>query len=445
MPDKKNRIVLIGRPNTGKSTLFNIILHEKKAITSDIAGTTRDAIEAECEWQNKNFVLVDTAGLKTKTKTSIENNVQIQAEIALKKADVIIFVVDIRTGPTPQEINLAKELRKQDIPIILAINKAEGKKWRDNRSQFDKLGLDQIVISSIQGIGVGDLLDKAVSYLPKSPADIDNKESIIKVGIFGKPNAGKSSLLNAILGKEKVIVSEIPGTTRDAIDIKINYDNDNIIFYDTAGIKRRTKIKEDIERFSIARSLRVIKKIDIALYVLDVNKAITKQDLRILNRLSTLNKGVIIIANKWDLVIDNKGYKFEKEQIEIFLNYYQYYLKFLYWAPIIFISSKTGKNIEDVLPLLKNVNQERNKIIDPESLEEFIRTIYKKYPPPRLKKKNNPKIKKFIQIASNPPIFKVKIKEGDIINIFYVKYIEKELRKEFGFDGTGIKILVSSE
>ena len=445
MHDKKNRIVLIGRPNTGKSTLFNIILHEKKAITSDIAGTTRDAIEAECEWQNKSFTLVDTAGLKTKTTTSIEDNVQIQAEIALKKADVIIFVVDIRTGPTPQEINLSKELRKQNIPVILAINKAEGKKWKDDINQFDKLGLDQVVISSIQGVGVGDLLDRAVSYLTKSSIDDDNEEKIIKVGIFGKPNAGKSSLLNAILGKEKVIVSEIPGTTRDAIDIKINYDNDNIIFYDTAGIKRRTKIKEEIERFSIARSLRVIKKIDIALYVLDVNQAITKQDLRILNRLSTLNKGVIIIANKWDLVIDNKGDKFEKEQLEVFLNYFQYHLKFLYWAPIIFISSKTSKNIEDVLPLLKNVDQERNKVIDSESLEEFIRIIYKKYPPPRFKKKNNPKIKKFIQIASNPPIFKVKIKKGDIINIFYVKYIEKELRKEFGFDGTGIKILVSSD
>lgn len=445
MPDKKNRIVLIGRPNTGKSTLFNTILHENKAITSDIAGTTRDAINAECEWQNKSFILIDTAGLKIKTRTSIEDNVQIQAELALKKADVIIFVVDIRTGPTPQEINLAKELRKQDIPVILAINKAEGKKWRDDRSQFDKLGLDQVVISSIQGVGVGDLLDKAVSYLAKSSNDIYNEEGIIKVGIFGKPNAGKSSLLNAILGKEKVIVSEIPGTTRDAIDIKINYDNDKIIFYDTAGIKRRTKIKEEIERFSIARSLRVIKKIDIALYILDVNQAITKQDLRILNRLSTLNKGVIIIANKWDLIINNQGDNFEKEQLETFLNYYQYHLKFLYWAPVIFVSSKTGQNIEDILPLLKNVDQERNKVIDSESLKEFIDRIYKKYPPPRFKKKNHPKIKKFIQIASNPPIFKVKIKEGDIINIFYVKYIEKELRKEFGFDGTGINILVSSD
>lgn len=442
MPDKKNRVVLIGRPNTGKSTLFNNILNQRKAITSAVAGTTRDINTAECEWQGINFLLIDTAGLKEKIDSSFEENIQTQANLALEQADIIIFVVDIRTGPTPQEINLAKKLQKKEIPVLLAINKAEGKKWRDNAGSFNSLGFDSTIISSIKGIGVGDILDKITENLKKSPkSGID--EDFINVGIFGRPNAGKSSIFNRLAGEEKVIVSEIPGTTRDAIDIKLEYKDDKFIFYDTAGIKRRTKTKGEIETFSISRSIQVIKKIDIALFILDISEAITKQDLKIINKLTSFNKGVIIIANKWDKIINKINPKDLRELEEKYQKYLQYHLRFIYWAPVIFVSAKTGTNIEQILPTTIKVNKERSKVITSEKLAKFIHYTYRKNPPPRLKKKNPPKFKKFIQVGINPPIFKLFIKANDTIQPYYIKYIEKELRKTFGFDGTGIKILIS--
>jgi len=447
MTDKKNKIVaIIGRPNTGKSTLFNTIINEKKAITSDKAGTTRDSIHADCEWQGVKFELIDTAGLQLKTKSEIEDNVQIQAQEALKNSDLIIFVVDIRTGPTSQEINLISSLRKKKTPVILAVNKAEGKKWRDNISDFDKFGVEKVVISSIQEMGVGDLLDLVVEKLANVKIkDQSDKKKRIKVGIFGKPNAGKSSLLNSLAGQKKVVVSEIPGTTRDAIDIKISYPSFDIIFIDTAGIKRHAKIKENIERFSIERSLKVISKIDIALLVIDANIGISKQDLRIANKLVQHKKGVIIASNKWDLVLKKQNGRNKQELMEQFIKYYQYHLKFLFWAPIIFLSAKTGKNLENLIDIIKNVYNERKRIISKEDLEEFIAKTYKKYPPPRLKSKKHPQIKSFTQVNINPPTFKIKIKETDAIQRYYIKYIEKELRKAFGFDGTAVDIFVSSD
>ncbi len=447
MPDIKNKVVIIGRPNTGKSTLFNVILHEKKAITSEIAGTTRDIISAECQWSNKYFTLFDTAGLKIKSETEIETNIQLQAEAALKSADVIIFVVDIRTGPTPQEINIADQLRKKNIPVILAINKSEGKKWRDNAKQFDNFGFKKFLVSSIKGVGVGDLLDEVAKHIKRRPFinNNDTGDDYIKIGILGKPNAGKSFLLNRIIGKEKVLVSEIPGTTRDAIDIKIKDGDSSFIFFDTAGIKRQTKIKGEIDKFSISRSFRVIKEIDIALLVIDASEPVTKQDLKIADRLNTENKGIILIANKWDLVLKKHQGESEQKTLDEFIKYYQYFFEFLYWAPIIFVSAKSGQNIDIILPIIKDVYNQRNKKIDQAELDLFINKTYKKSPPPKLNKKKPPQIINFLQIATNPPVFKIIIAEGYTLKSNYIKFIGKELRKSFGFEGTGIKIIIKHQ
>lgn len=435
-------VTIIGRPNVGKSTLFNTLISQPKAIISEQAGTTRNVVKALCQWQGKEFELIDTGGLRTKTADDIETSVQKQSQLAADQADIIILVTDIRSGPTTQEIEVAHALQKTSQSVLLAVNKAEGKRGQDNVPAFHNLGLGKpYLVSAIQGTGTGDLLDAVVDRLDSQKSvPIESKEEI-KVGIFGKPNVGKSSILNALLGEPRAIVSEIPGTTRDTMDTKFVLKDYDLILVDTAGIKRRVKTKAKIDQLSMIRSLKTIKEVDVAIFVIDADQDISKQDLRIASEITDREKGVLILINKWDLILADSD-KDEKEEIAEFVRYYQHHLSFLYWAPILFTSAINGKNIDHIIGLVKKIYRERKKIIPAEDLQEFLAKTIEKNPPPSHRQKKRPEIKDLKQVSTNPPRFTMKVKGRVPIKRPYLKYLEKEMRREFGFEGIPIAIKI---
>lgn len=436
------KVVIIGRPNTGKSTLFNTLAERKKAITSEIAGTTRNIVSASCNWQGKEFLLTDTGGLQTKAADQIEQDVQIQAAMAIKEAEVIILLVDVRTGPTAAEINIAQTLQKSERPVILAANKADSGKWDEAGNAFLQLGLGEpLLISAIKGRGTGDLLDAITKHLVAGTdkAEIPPRPKI-KIGIFGKPNTGKSSLVNAILKEEKMIVSEVPGTTRDATDIMIKGKRHDFVLVDTAGIRRRTKIKDKIDRYSNIASLKTIKEIDIALFVIDANEELSKQDLQIASEIAESKKGLIMLVNKWDLILGKEKDKKEEDLIAKAVEYYRFRLPFLSWATILFTSATSGKNIERLISTARKVYQERQREVSPEDLSVWLEKTVAKYPPPSFRQKKRPQIPEIRQVSKNPPYFLITVKGKQPVKRPYIKYLEKELRREFGFEGTPLTI-----
>lgn len=440
---EKPTVAIIGRPNTGKSTLFNKILGERKAITNRIAGTTRDILSAEVTWAGKTFQILDTGGLQIEIKTKLEKDIHAQVEIALKKADVILFVVDIKEGLTRQDQIIAEKLRKIiGKKIIVVANKADNRRLREQAFEFYKLGLGEPqIISSISGVGIGDLLDR-ITWSFKKEEIKEFPKKAVKVGIFGKPNVGKSSLLNAILGKTRVLVSEIPGTTRDTIDTLISYQDHKIILIDTAGIRRRAKLKLPIEKISIKKSLATIKTCDVCLLVLDAKEKITHQDLYIAGEMVKNQKGILLIVNKWDLIKKNLSQQEIDLKMNQFINYLQSFFPFLYWAPIVFVSAKTHENIDKILELVLKVKKERNKIISEKELTNLQRDVTQKfYLPGRLKKKK-PTIKKFVQVSISPPKFELQVGEKDIVPNSYLNILEKKLREKYNFFGTPIIIKV---
>ena len=435
-------VVLIGRPNTGKSTLFNALAERKKAITSEIAGTTRNIIQANCSWQGKDFLLTDTGGLQTKSADQIETDVQKQAEAAIKQADVIVLLTDIRTGPTAAEINIAQTLQKSERTVILAANKADSNKWDEAGAALVKLGLGEpLLISALKGRGTGDLLDAITENLMADTATAKTPpRTTIKIGILGKPNVGKSSLLNAILQEEKVIVSDTPGTTRDATDITIRGKRHDFILVDTAGIRRRTKIKDKIDRYSNIASHKTIKEIDVALFVVDSSEDITKQDLQIASEIADNKKGLVLLANKWDLMAESTGEETEAAGMTKFVKYYRYCFPFLFWAPIIFTSATEGKNIKRIISTARKVFQERRKRVTEKELESWLTETVAKYPPPSFRQPRRPQITAIRQVTTSPPRFALTVKGKQPIKRPYLKYLEKELRKRFGFEGTPLTV-----
>jgi len=443
--NNKPIVTIIGRPNVGKSTLFNTLISQPKAITSQKAGTTRNVVRADCQWQGQDFELVDTGGLQKKTTDQIEVSVQAQSQLAVDQADVIVLVTDLRSGPTTQEIEVAHALQKIKKPVLLAVNKAEGTKWSAGAFEFDKLGLgESYLVSAIQGTGTGDLLDAVVARLDNQGQEPADSKKEIRVGIFGKTNVGKSSILNALLGESQAIVSEIPGTTRDTMDTKFALRDFNLILVDTAGIRRRTKVKAEIDRLSIIRSLKTIREIDVAIFVVDVGQDISKQDMRIASEITKREKGVLIAINKWDLILADTD-KDEKEEIARFVRYYQHHLPFLYWAPILFTSAVGGKNIDHIIGLVKKIYLERKKIIPATDLRVFLAETTAKNPPPSHHQKKRPVIEYIKQISTNPPRFSLKVKGKDPIKRQYLKYLERALRKEYGFEGVPLTIHVKKQ
>jgi GTP-binding protein len=451
---KLPKIIIMGRTNVGKSTLFNRLIGRGKALTSKIAGTTRDLNIGEVEWRGINFELIDTGGIETilpgqkVKKLSPEANKDFAIDIikktqsALKQADLILFTVDLQAGLMVADRELAKALKKYAKKIIFVANKADSLKLFPNVAEFYKLGLGEpVLVSGLNGAGTGDLLDVVIAELKKMKKTIGQPKvtpaQALKITIIGKPNVGKSSLLNAILGEDRVIVSPIPFTTREAIDTYLEYKGKKIILVDTAGIRKQAKIAPGLEKISVRKSLSNARQADVCLLVLDISKPLTVQDNKLSKILIDAKVSLIIVANKWD-AIEGKKTNTPNE----FSEYIYQIFPYLTWAPIIFISALTGKNVHNVLNLALQVYEARQTQIDQTALDEFWQLAVKKRKPIKAKGQKFPCIQALTQVKTNPPQFEVRIGPRDTLSQAYLKYLENSLRRHFKLIGTPIQIKI---
>lgn len=434
-------VALVGRVNVGKSTLFNRMLEENKAIVSDIPGTTRTRNIGIVSWRGKNFTLVDTGGLTFSQEIDLEDEIIKQTELAIKEADLIVFVTDVQSGLLPQERELSKRLLTNKNKIIFVANKADSERMRLAVHEGDwlKLGLGEpFPISAANGSNVGNLLDHIFKRLGKTAKKPKKIKPItpIKVALIGKPNVGKSSLFNDLIGKDEVIVSQFPHTTREPHDTLVEVDGQPIIFVDTAGIRRKAKVAGELERAGIGKSLNMIKKADIVLLVLDAGERTSTQDQQLAGLLRENTRSTIIVVNKWDLVPDNNS----DERRNTFKE--QIYADFphLDFAPIIFTSAKTKYKIHQIFPLIMRAWQERHTIVPEDELKAFFKEATKDHRPSRGKGTRHPDILAFHQLHNNPPLFEMMIKFKTSIHFSYVHYIQNRLRQRFGFFASPIVI-----
>ncbi|HHW47840.1 MAG TPA: ribosome biogenesis GTPase Der [Clostridiaceae bacterium] len=429
-------VAIVGRPNVGKSTLFNYIVGKRISIVEDTPGVTRDRIYADAEWRNRNFTLIDTGGIEPYSEDTIMQQMKRQAEIAMETADVIIFLVDAKEGMTASDREVATMLRKTHKPIILAVNKVDNPgKLPPEVYEFYNLGLgDMIVISSIHGLGIGDLLDEVYKYLPEDVEE-EYDDDVIKVAVVGKPNVGKSSLINRIIGEERVIVSDIPGTTRDAIDTYIEKENTKYVFIDTAGIRRKSKIVENIERYSTIRSWRAIERADVCLIMIDAQEGVTEQDTKIAGYAHEQGKASIIVVNKWDLVEKETG-TLEEYRKSVYER-----LGFMTYAPVLFISSKTGQRVGRLFELINFVNDQASFRISTGMLNDLVNEAVAMVQPPSDKGKRL-KIYYMTQSGVKPPTFVIFVNDMELMHYSYERYMENQLRRSFGFEGTPIRFIL---
>jgi len=425
-------VAIVGRPNVGKSTLFNKIAGKRISIVEDKPGVTRDRIYAEGEWINKYFTLIDTGGIEPDSKDIILSQMRKQAEIAIETGDVILFVVDGLEGLTATDREVANMLRKAKKRVILVCNKIDSRKVNDAIYEFYELGLgNPIPISAGQGLGLGDLLDEVVACFPDDK-DTEYEEDVIKVAVIGKPNVGKSSLINKILGEDRVIVSDIPGTTRDAIDTPFQRGDDKYVFIDTAGMRKRKRIDENVEKYSVIRSLTAIERSDVCLLVIDANEGLTEQDTKIAGYAHDNGKASIIIVNKWDLIEkEDKTYLKFEERIRNGLS-------FMTYAPILLISAKTGKRINKIFDLIKVAHENHSMRITTGVLNDIVNEAILMNQPPSDKGKRL-KIFYATQVGVKPPKFVIFINDKDLMHFSYARYLENQIRQSFGFEGTPIQ------
>jgi len=435
-------VALVGRVNVGKSTIFNRLTESNKALVSNVAGTTRTRNVGLAVWRGKHIRVVDTGGLTFSEDVPLEEDIIKQTQAALKEADVIVFVTDIKEGLLPQEKELAKLLKskKKNCPVIFVANKADSPVDRSLKYERDwlKLGLGEpLAISAENGSGLGELMEKIFTNLKKTlkkPQQLPDIEPI-KVALLGKPNVGKSSLFNKLIGEERVIVNDMPHTTREPHDTLVEVDDQHILFIDTAGIRRKAKVSGVLERMGIGKSIETMKRADIVLFLLDTSSPITDQDQQLGGLLRESTKSVIIVVNKWDLSEDNTD-SFRNDVKEKILKYFPH----ISYAPIVFVSAKTSYRIHQIFPLIKQAWDERHIELSEETCEEFIRYVTKKHLPSRGKGVHHPKILGFRQINVNPPIFELFIKYKTSLNISYVHYLENRLRERFSFFASPIII-----
>ena len=458
----KPLVAIVGRPNVGKSTFFNRMLGERIAVVEDLPGTTRDRIYGDTDWNGREFTLIDTGGLEfgsnipvgqvglTGQPGDIMKHVQAQAELAIVEADVIIFMVDARAGITATDEDVAALLRRSRKTVILAANKADNTARRQDAVEFYSLGLGEpIVISSIQGTGTGDLLDLIVEALPPEDEETEEEnEDVTRIAIVGRPNVGKSSLLNAILGVERSIVTDIPGTTRDAIDTELQFKERKLVLIDTAGIRRRGKVGPGIEKFSVLRSTRAIERCDVALLVIDASEGLAAQDTHIAGEIQEQAKGVIIVVNKWDLAqaqhrAEREGeYVHPKEEIESAESYRRIIsegLKFIPYASVVFTSAKTGYHVQSLLDMALNITEMRYLRIATARLNEVVQDAVRRHSPPVVRNKIL-KIYYATQTQVNPPTFVFFVNDTDAVHFSYERYLENKLREAFSFKGTAVRM-----
>jgi len=428
-------VAIVGRANVGKSTLFNRIAGKRISIVDDSPGITRDRILADAEWIGNTFKVIDTGGIEPYSEDIIMQQMKRQAEIAIETSDVIIFVVDAKEGINPTDVEVANILRKANKPIILACNKIDAAKYRDHIYEFYSLGIGEpIAISAGQSLGIGDLLDEVVKNFLKAEEGI-NDDLITKVAVVGKPNVGKSSIINKILGEERVIVSKIPGTTRDAIDTFFEKDNQKYVLIDTAGIRKKRKISEAIERYSVIRALTAIERADVCLLVIDAEKGIAEQDSKIAGYIHEQGKGIIIVVNKWDMIKkDEKTTDFYKQDINRVL-------PFLAYAPTVFTSALTGQRISRLLEIVNHVSNQHALRVQTGVLNDIINEAVLMNQP-SISGGRRLNIYYGTQISVKPPTFIIFVNDPALMHFSYERYLENQIRKSFGFEGTPIRIII---
>lgn len=425
-------VAIVGRPNVGKSTLFNRIVGQRKTIVEDLPGTTRDRISIDTAWQGREFTLLDTGGYELRPDTDIRQKVKEQVGIAVEEADIIIFLVDARDGVVPADMEIAGLLRRSGKPVLLGVNKVDSPRQKAEALVFHELSIGEpIPLSAYHRAGTGDLLDRLAELLPAKTA-AGAAEGMMKIAIVGRPNVGKSMLLNALLGQDRAIVSDLPGTTRDAIDTIFQQDGESILLIDTAGIKRAGHISGGIERYSVIRALDAIERCDIALLVTDISDIITAQDTHIAGYVKEAAKGIVVIVNKWDLAATQQKVQVTSE--------IRRRLKFLPPMPVLFVSAKDGSSVEDILPAARQVYQERLKRIPTAVVNGIIQSAVASHPP-RMVKGRQLKILYVTQAEVNPPTFIFFVNDARLRHFSYDRYLENKMREVFGFMGTPLRFV----
>ena len=432
----KPTVAIVGRPNVGKSTFFNYIVGKRISIVEDTPGVTRDRIYAEANWRGRNFTLIDTGGIEPESEDIIISQMRDQADIAIDIADVIVFVTDIKQGITEADKEIALMLKKSKKTIVLVCNKADNfGKVTDDIYEFYNLGIGEpYAVSSVNAIGIGDVLDAIYEHFPEKDLNEDD-DTVIKVAIIGKPNVGKSSLVNKILGENRVIVSNIAGTTRDAIDSSFENEFGKYVFIDTAGIRRKSKVKENLERYSVMRSLLAVERADVCILMIDANEGVTEQDAKIAGEAHEAGKGIIIAVNKWDEYEKENG-TLEKYKKEVYSK-----LSYLSYAPMIFISAKTGQRVNKLYELINTVANQNAMRISTAVLNQVLNEAIAIVQPPTDKGKRL-KIYYMTQGSTKPPTFVVFVNDKKLFHFSYERYLVNQLRKEFVLTGTPIRMIV---
>lgn len=428
-------VAIVGRPNVGKSTLFNKIAGQRISIVDDKPGVTRDRIYTDADWLNYNFILIDTGGIEPESEDIIPAQMRRQAELAMETADVIVFVADGREGLNSVDRDVADLLRKTKKPIVVTLNKVDTKHQSEHFYEFYELGMgDPVEISSALGLGIGDLLDEIVKHFDANDSG-EYDHDVVKVAMIGKPNVGKSSLINKILGEDRVIVSDIAGTTRDSIDTPFTSGEDKFVLIDTAGIRRRSRITENIEKYSIIRAIAAVEKSDVCLLVIDASEGVTEQDKKIAGYSHENGKGMIVVVNKWDVV------EKDNHTMNEFIKQVRNELSYIAYAPILFVSALTGQRMNKILEEVKHVSNQNAMRIPTGALNEVIGEAILLNQAPSDKGK---RLKVFYatQASVKPPTFIIFVNSKELMHFSYLRYLENKIRENFGFEGTPIRFIL---
>lgn len=448
-------VAIVGRPNVGKSTLFNRLIGKRVAIISDVAGTTRDRVYGTAEWNGRTFTVVDTGGLELDPGSHIEERVQDQARVAVEEADLIVFVVDAHAGLAPLDHELADRLRRAEAPVILVVNKADNPAREADAVEFHALGLEpMIVVSAQHGRNTGDLADLIVDHLPPPseaelaasvpPADLSQAEmealaeaelGAPRIAVVGRPNTGKSTFINRVLGEERMVVSDVPGTTRDAIDTRIDLDGQSLVLVDTAGIRRRGSIERGIERYSVVRSMRAIDSADVAIVMTDATEGYTAQDAHVVGYVLEAGKGIVLVLNKWD-AIDK-----DEHTADQWLKRLRRDAPYLAWADIVFASALTGQRVERILREALRVAEERYRRVPTGELNRVVMDAVRAHPPSHVRNRLA-KIFYATQVGVAPPTFVVFVNDPTLVHFSYRRYLENRIRDAYGFLGTPIRLIL---
>ena len=429
-------VAIVGRPNVGKSTLFNVIAGDTISIVKDTPGVTRDRIYADCSWLDMNFTLIDTGGIEPDTSDIILSQMREQAEIAISTADVIVFIVDVRQGLVDADSKVADMLRKSRKPVVLAVNKVDSMaKFGNDVYEFYNLGIgDPVPVSAASRLGIGDLLDEVVKHFDGTASE-EEEDDRPRIAVVGKPNVGKSSIINKLLGENRVIVSDIAGTTRDAVDTEIVHNGTPYVFIDTAGLRRKNKIKEELERYSIIRTVTAVERADIVVVVIDAKEGVTEQDAKIAGIAHDRGKGIIVAVNKWDAIEKND------KTIYQYTNKIRETLAFMPYAEFIFISAATGQRLPKLFDMIDMVRQNQNHRVATGVLNEIMTEAVAMQQPPSDKGKRL-KIYYMTQVSVKPPTFVVFVNDKELMHFSYTRYLENQIRNAFGFKGTSLKFII---